>query len=240
MIVDFHSHILPCIDDGSSSIEMSLEMLREEAKQNVKAVILTPHFYPHRDRPEKFLERRNKAYQLLKDEADKQNDLPKLILGAEVLYFSGIHHFEGLKDLAIEGTNYVLIEMPMPPWSKQMFHELSEISSNLGITPIIAHIDRYIQPFKTHGIPEKLENINCLVQANASFFEDKWSKMLAYKLFKEEKIHLLGSDCHNLDDRKPNMANALMKIENKFGKEAIENLCRYQNKVLHKLNKGEN
>ena len=239
MFVDFHSHILPSIDDGSSSIHMSIEMLREEAKQEITTVILTPHFYPHRDRPEKFLERRSNAYKLLKEEASKQPHLPKLVLGAEVLYFNGIHHFEGLKDLAIEGTNYVLIEMPMPPWPKQMFHEIDSISSNLNLIPIIAHIDRYIKPFKTYGIPEKLEDIKCLVQANASFFEDKWTKSLALKLFKENKIHLLGSDCHNLDSRPPNMANALSRIENKLGQEAIADLFQYQDQVFNKESKGE-
>ena len=62
---DFHSHILPEIDDGSSSVEESLAMLQAERDQGIQSVVATPHFYAHHDSPERFLKRRAAARQRL-------------------------------------------------------------------------------------------------------------------------------------------------------------------------------
>ena len=60
-IIDFHSHILPGIDDGSESVEQSIAMLRMEAEQGITHVVATPHFYPRHDTPQRFLQRRKDA-----------------------------------------------------------------------------------------------------------------------------------------------------------------------------------
>ena len=57
-VIDFHSHILPGIDDGSASVEQSIAMLRMEAEQGIDHVVATPHFYPQYDTPEHFLRKR--------------------------------------------------------------------------------------------------------------------------------------------------------------------------------------
>ena len=57
-MIDLHSHILPGVDDGSESVEMSCAMLNELQKQGVETVVATPHFYPQQDTPERFLRRR--------------------------------------------------------------------------------------------------------------------------------------------------------------------------------------
>ena len=64
-MIDFHSHILPGIDDGSKSVEMSIKMLRREAQQGISRVVATPHFYPQTDNPERFLRRRAEAERIL-------------------------------------------------------------------------------------------------------------------------------------------------------------------------------
>ena len=66
MVTDFHSHVLPGIDDGSTSVEESIAMLRMAAEQGVRRVIATPHFYPRHDSPEHFLEKRNLAESALR------------------------------------------------------------------------------------------------------------------------------------------------------------------------------
>lgn len=64
-MIDFHSHILPGIDDGSASVEESLKLLEMLAEQGVKTVVATPHFYPDRTSVSDFLRRRDAAYQRL-------------------------------------------------------------------------------------------------------------------------------------------------------------------------------
>ena len=110
MSVDFHSHILPGIDDGSASVQQSVEMLRMEAEQGIKYVVATPHFYPKHDTLEHFLARRTRAEARLREEMTKHTGLPEVSVGAEVYYFSGISESDAIRDLTIAGKKFILLE----------------------------------------------------------------------------------------------------------------------------------
>ena len=101
-IVDFHSHILPGIDDGSKSIEESLTLLRMEAEQGITRVVATPHFYPQHDTPERFLRRRNAAEEILRQAMEAEPGLPEIFVGAEVYYFKGISNSDVMSELTID------------------------------------------------------------------------------------------------------------------------------------------
>ncbi len=51
-ITDMHCHILPGLDDGSKSMEETMEALREASRQGITSVIATPHYYPGRYEPD--------------------------------------------------------------------------------------------------------------------------------------------------------------------------------------------
>lgn len=229
--VDFHTHILPEVDDGSKSVEMSLQMLREEQKSGIKTVVATPHFYPNADLYEDFQERRKNALEKLK-EAAKGEELPNIILGAEVFYAEGIENWDILSELAIEGTKFILIEIPHTGFTERHLKGLSKFEDRTGYTPIVAHLDRYMKFFNTHGLPEKLAEMELLVQVNASYFLDFPDRLQALSLLKQDKIHLLGSDCHNLTYRSPNLNLAYDIIEQKLGKEAISKFTEYEDLVF--------
>lgn len=233
MVTDFHSHVLPGIDDGSSSAEESIAMLRMEAEQGVRHVIATPHFYPRHDSPERFLEKRDRAEAALRSAMAGKTGIPELSVGAEVHFFSGISNSDILPQLTIDKKCCILIEMPPPPWSDSMYRELEQIWLHWGITPIIAHVDRYIAPFRTFRIPERLAALPVMVQANASFFQGR-SAPMAMRMLKKGQIHLLGSDCHNLTSRRPNLGAAVDKIRNRLGQEAIDRVCSAEWRILHK------
>jgi len=218
-ITDFHSHILPNMDDGSASIQESLAMLRLEAKQGIHHVVATPHFYPRYDTPENFLARREAAAQRLREAMEQDPELPRLSIGAEVHYFPGISDSDVLTELTIDGKKSILIEMPSVPWTNAMYRQLEGISEKQGLIPVIAHIDRYISPFRTYGIPERLAQLPVLVQANASFFLHASTRRMALRMLQRDQIHLLGSDCHNLTDRRPNLGDAVSWIQERLGKE---------------------
>lgn len=229
---DFHSHILPNVDDGSDSLRKSMSMLWAEAEQSVSLVVATPHFYPNRDKPEQFLKKRYQAAKLLREEMDGCSGLPKLILGAEVHYFRGISESDFLPWLTMGKTNCLLVEMPPSPWPEECFRELEQIRLRQGLTPIIAHVDRYIRPLRTYGIPERLEKMQVYVQANGEFFLDKRTASLAMKMLKAGQIHVLGSDCHNLTSRRPNLGQAAQCIEQKLGREALVRIRRTEREIL--------
>ncbi len=229
--VDFHTHILPGIDDGSPSVERSVRMLRAEGEQGIRWVIATPHFYPHRESPQSFLTQRQTAEDRLRAAMADEPGLPRVSVGAEVYFFEGISDCEYLKELAISGTDYVMIEMPMKAWSERNLQELAGIRQKQKLTPIIAHLDRYIKPFQTHRLPERLAEYPFLIQVNADFFTG-WSRPLALRLFNRGQIHLLGSDCHDLDHRPPNMNRALSVLERAFGKKALDRIEEFEQIVL--------
>ena len=114
-LIDFHTHILPCLDDGSKSVEMSLSMLREETEQGVRHVVLTPHFYARHDDPDRFLASREAAAEALKAAVAEVPGLPTLHLGAEVAYFRGMSDCEILRDFCIGRTECILVELPNWP-----------------------------------------------------------------------------------------------------------------------------
>jgi protein-tyrosine phosphatase len=156
--------------------------------------------------------------------------LPKLRLGAEVYFYYGMSNSEILKELVISGTRCILVEMPSSPWTERMYIELADIYNKQDLIPIIAHIDRYIRPFRTYGIPQKLALLPVLIQASGSFFTTH--RRLAMKLLKEDKIHLLGSDCHNMTSRPPVLNKAQEAIIKALGESVIQRINKLGYQVL--------
>lgn len=231
-VTDFHSHILPQLDDGSESCACSLAMLRMEAEQGIARVIATPHFYPSRDSLERFLQRRARAFDRLREETARDPSLPQVLLGAEVHFFHGMSRSDGLFHLTIDEKNGILIEMPPPPWTREMYRELEEIQTVQGLTPILAHIDRYLRPPYTREILQNVRELPLLVQANASFFLRRATLPMALRMLRSEQIHLLGSDCHDTTSRKPDLGPALERINAKLGADCLKRIERYEAHLL--------
>lgn len=224
-LIDFHSHILPRIDDGSDSVETSIAMLRMEAEQGITHVVATPHFYPHRDQPEQFLARRNRAEEALRREMAKYSDLPQLIMGAEVYFFPGMSHSDALPLLTLGEKECIMIEMPQSVWTEAMYRELSQVHDHLDLTPVIAHVDRYLSTLRNPWLMKRLEAMPVVVQANASFLLSRRTAGQALRMIKRRQIHLLGSDCHNLQDRSPNLGPAVQLIRDRAGQQYVQEIC---------------
>ena len=223
-LFDFHSHILPGIDDGSPDLETSLKMLELSYAQGVTDVVATPHFDANEDSIEAFLARRDAAEAALRQAMAGKENLPNLHIGAEVFYFPGISDCDILSSLAINNKKHILIEMPSAPWSEQMFDELEGILYKQALIPIIAHVERYGTPWKMRKIWKKLQNEPVLIQCNAEFFIQSASQKEAMKRLQKGQIHLLGSDCHDLDLRQPNIRAATEQIEAHCDKAWVEEL----------------
>ena len=169
---------------------------------------------------------------MLREEMRKYEGLPKIALGAEVYYFNGISDSDAISELTIGSKRCILIEMPHGPWTDSMYRELEGLYVKRGLTPIIAHVDRYIAPFRTHRIPQRLAELPVLVQANAEFFLNRSTASMALRMLKRGDIHLLGSDCHNVRSRKPNLDAALRVIHERLGDRALEWICSNERLAL--------
>ena len=121
MPIDFHTHILPGIDDGSRNVEMSLRMLAAQREQQVDEIVATPHFYAQKDSVEEFLLRRQCSYEKLKTKMAETNLDQKLHLAAEVYYFQGIGSAGMIPKLCVEGTQTLLLEMPFAQWDSAIY-----------------------------------------------------------------------------------------------------------------------
>lgn len=239
MILDTHSHILPNIDDGATSVDESIKMLTMLKEQGVTDVIATPHFkmMDLSESIDDFLEKRNNAYKKLLDEINKQGlDLPKIHLGAEVLLTMDLVEAGGLDRLCIEGTNIILLEMPYYEWQSWMFRIIEDLCSAEGIEIIFAHVDRYVNlvPKQTY---EKLFALNHAAQINADFVENKKAIRTLKKWIKEKKISYIGSDCHGIEYRPPHINNFVAKIEKIAGKDFMSRIEMHSSELLANINK---
>ena len=169
MFTDYHSHILPEIDDGSKSAEESVQMLEKLSEQGLERVVATPHFYAHREESvESFIKKRKSAYEKL---CRKNIPVKEIHLGAEILMESGISECDGIEKLAIEGTNLILLEPPYYDCPKNLTDEIYSISYDYKLKPIIAHIHRYIGLYEKSEIEELLK-IDAVFQINNQAFRN--------------------------------------------------------------------
>lgn len=230
-MIDFHTHFLPNIDDGANDLEESLDMLRFSKASGIDTVVSTSHCYAFHgsESIENFLEKRKSAYSLVCDAVKGEpNAYPKIVLGSEVHLVPKLSTFPELPLLCIENTDYILIEMPFSEWKDEDFEEIYRIS-NLGLKPIIAHIDRYFD------ISEKfsdLFSLNLLYQANAESFISHSKRRKLLDLFGKDSLHILGSDMHNMTSRPPCFNKAYSLIQKNFGKAYTDYLDLSSQKIL--------
>lgn len=227
IFTDFHSHILPRLDDGSRSDEETLQMLRLSRDQGVKRIVATPHFYPHLWSPERFLGEREHATEHLVSAVTSKKaegeEFPKVYVGAEVAFFSGISKCDWMEKLCLSGTRTILVEMPFERWTDKVLDELIDIKSGLDLIPVIAHIERYF-PCQPKEFIDELFNQDVLIQFNAESFINSKTRKRALSLLEEGQIDFIGSDCHDLVSRAPNLGDACKIIDKKLSKDALQKL----------------
>ncbi len=228
-MTDFHTHILPKIDDGSKSSDESIKMLKESARTGISRVVATPHFNANHWSVEDFVKIRESSYRAVEEKLSPE--MPEIRLGAEIQYYEGISRLEKLRDLCIEGTNILLLEMPVDKWSSFAMNELSELSCRGDLRLVLAHVDRYLgyQSLKTF---QELSNRGILMQLNAEAFNSFFTRSKALKMLKEGMVQFIGSDCHDLVKRPPNMDKALAVIEKKLGARFIRELKEIGNSLF--------
>ena len=145
-----------------------------------------------------------------------------MLLGAEVRYYRGIRRLEELHRLCLSGTHVLLLEMPFSPWSSGILEELEDLLRE-DITVVLAHIERYL-PDQPHELWPRLRHMGALFQCNASFFLDWRTRRRAIRMLRRGDIHLLGSDCHGVSHRPPQMEQAMAYIRRHAGDDALSRL----------------
>ncbi len=219
--VDLHSHIIFGVDDGSKSIEHSIDLIKEEVKNGVKDIILTPHYRPRifNSTNQNIIENFN----LLKDKVKELNIDVNLYLGREIYYSNGVLEEIYNKNIqTINNTNIVLMEFSYtePRDICDIVHALS----NHGFRTIIAHIERY-QYIKSIDILQELKEMGAYIQVNASTICGVDGLLEKYKVLhyiRHNLVDFISSDIHY--SRGNYLLKAYRIIRFKFGKKVADAL----------------
>ncbi len=231
-MIDVHAHVLPKMDDGSKSVEESIEMLTQMYKSGVTTVVATPHFDMRKEGIDEFLVRRSASYQELMA-AMGSGTFPELLLGAEVLYCGvSLSRIDDIEKLCLGGGRCLLVESLNQQWNESFAFDMVRLMMEQNITPVLAHVERIIHNRMNRRLLASLQLEGVMAQSNAEFFLSRRSRRAALKMLIEEKIQVLGSDCHNLEDRKPNLADAVELIQNNLDEKSVQTLVMNAERIL--------
>ena len=223
-MIDLHNHIIPDLDDGSKSLEISLSMLKHASEQGITDVVNTVHYQSPRMDGEKI------EYDYVKEKIDSlQSELIKnkinikLHMGAEVFYLPNLYEFKDNPLLTFNHGKYMLIEFPfdqVPNGCQEMFFKLKLA----GVTPIIAHPERIKPIQKDLSIVRQFIRGGCVIQVDAGCVTGSLgtsSEKAALEIIRQGCCHILGSDAH--DDHKRNflLADALKIVTQIIGEKSL-------------------
>jgi protein-tyrosine phosphatase len=225
-MIDIHSHILPGIDDGASSLEESLAMARIAVDDGIRVMVATPHvitgLYPNTR--EAILTATEKLQRVLREndvslsilpgaEYHLEPDLPKWMARGELLTVN-------------DAGRYLLVELPaalVPEYTGKVFYELQL----QGVTPIIAHPERNIDFAREPGLLHELVSHGALVQITAGSLTGLMGSeaaATARTFLKQGCVHFIASDAHATGDRAPVLSDAAREAVRLAGEEEAQNL----------------
>ncbi|HFU0866400.1 TPA: capsular polysaccharide biosynthesis protein Cps4B [Streptococcus agalactiae] len=229
-MIDIHSHIVFDVDDGPKTLEESLSLIEESYRQGVRIIVSTSHRRKGMfETPEDII---FKNFSIVKHEAEKRFEHLQILYGGELYYTSDMLEKLKLKQIpTLNNTKFALIEFSMQTSWKDIHTAFSNVLM-LGITPVVAHIERYNALENQKERVKEIINMGCYTQINSShilkqkLFNDKHKrfKKRARYFLEENLVHFVASDMHNLDVRPPFLAEAYKIICRDFGKERANQL----------------
>ncbi|KJR41211.1 capsular polysaccharide biosynthesis protein [Candidatus Magnetoovum chiemensis] len=224
-MIDLHTHILPAVDDGVKDMNEALQIIKKAANEGINAIVLTPHIRTYSDW--KTYNERIEKYKLLKEKCADNNLPVKLILGAEITIIPEICSMINEYPYATINNEekYLLMELPYTQYPEYV----DDVIYNLllkGITPIIAHPERYLYLEKMLPQAQQWIDKGVLLQLNSTSINGFYGgkvKGLAKKLIKKNMIHLIGSDVHSLNGSSL-LTEAVAKLRKLLKPENVQNI----------------
>ncbi len=233
-IVDVHCHILPALDDGSRSLEESIEMLRIAEKSGITDIIATPHFKAGRlnPGPETIRQRIRTVHR----EALERGISVNLYPGNEVLFFSELEEVLAAGRICtLNDSPYMLVEFS-PGDSYRFIRNALDQVMGMDLFPIVAHAERYGCLLEDWKNVEALRDMGAEIQINASSITGQAGvkiKRLTGILLGRRLVDYIGTDAHGSRARIPDLGKCLKRLEHKCDEAYIEKiLCGNAMKLL--------
>ncbi len=233
-MIDFHSHILPGVDDGSKNEEETKNLLLEAKSVGFDKIISTSHYaIDCFETPE------YKRKELI-EELNNEENYPKIILGSEIfITYNMLDLLKEYKASTINGTKYILFELPLRhhfPNFKDVINKLRENEYKL----ILAHPERYTIIQKDFDLLYELSDLGVLFQSNYGSILGVYglsAKFTVKKMLKNGLVSFLGTDVHKQGSIYPQVPKALKKISKLISDEYLDDLTTNNAEII--LN-GEN
>ena len=233
-MIDIHSHILPMVDDGASSIEMALTLLDEAYRDGTDAVILTPHNAYAYD----FIN----PYDKIKDYFNdfkmivRESGIPiKIHLGSEYLYTDKASFEDSIEDITtLNNTRYLLIEFFFDV-EENVILEAVDVIRSYNLIPVIAHPERFETIQSSYDVVSKVIEKGALLQLNKGSVLGRYGykvKECAMYLLENHLITFVGSDAHHPHHRSSLMYEAYDLIRHIYGKEYAKKIFYENPKTL--------
>ena len=220
-LVDVHCHVLPEMDDGSEAVDVSLAILRQEKEQGVGMVCATSHYYARQNSIPDFCARRAEALERLS--AVLTDDLPRVLPAAEVAYFPYMEE-QDLSPLCIQGTRTLMLEMPFADWTDLQVETVEALALDCGYQVVLVHPERFCFSGSNRSQLRRLAQLPIGLQVNAGSLIRWQTRRLALDLLQLAQMPLLGSDCHNLTSRPPNLKGGRAVIQRKLGEDFLSQM----------------
>lgn len=245
VLSDIHCHLVPYVDDGAADIEDALELIKDEYSQGVRHIIMTPHL------------RNNMFDTKVSDVKDHFLELKELVLKNELsdlnIYLSREYHcderlmalldgyYVGKNEVIFDNNKYdpeeeilpfgksrcILLEFSSNQYQRDELYDFTEIAFKCGLTPVIAHAERYRAVQKRPEIVETLRKEGVYIQVNADALLGNDAKErvdTARKLVSAGYADIVASDAHDPEFRKPALKKCYGYLKRKIGKEKTDML----------------
>lgn len=225
-MIDIHAHLLPGVDDGPSSWEEVLDMVKVAKNEGIRAMVATSHMMSQGT----FNNTRDELLPLV-DELRSRIQEAGLDMGIHAggeVYMTpdvGLRYERGELLTYCDAGHYMLVEMPsgeIPRYALDVLFDLKV----MGVTPIVAH------PERNHDVMEKpsraaaLVEQGALLQVNASSLSGGRVRQAAQYLIEHGLVHFLATDAHGVFSRRPRLRKFVELVESWVGEEAVERMVK--------------
>lgn len=232
-MIDIHCHILPEVDDGSRSLNESIEMALIAREQGIKKIVNTSHYHPDF--------RYKKGEELLKELKDFNNVLKENMIDIEVLIGNEIYYtkdlikqIDELDFYTLNNSRYILIELPPTNFPSDLCNIVYELKEKNYI-PVFAHVERYIEVQENPDLIYDVINAGAIIQINSHSILGKSGKELQRTcdtLINRNMVHVVGTDAHRSKRRTPIFLDAYKYVCEKYSKGIADNLFVKNNNAI--------
>ena len=238
-MIDIHNHIIPGLDDGSKSLEMSMKMLKHASKQGITEIVNTVHYqHPKVDMNSISFDAVQIELENLLLELNKNYIPIKLHIGAEIFFLPNLLSLIDKPMTTFGNGKYMLIEFPlnlMPDSQKQQLFDLRMS----GVIPVIAHPERYLSIQRKPELVLNWLDAGCIIQVDAGSvlgYLGSKAQETSEIIIKNSWCQVIASDAH--DDKKRNfcMKDAHGLIKSWIGEQAMKLFKENPYAIINGLN----